>query len=36
MSRACVHIGTHGHPVAKGHCRDALIQIRERAKETDI
>ena len=27
MSRACVHIGTHGHPIAKGHCRDALIQI---------
>ena len=27
MSRACVHIGTHGHLVAKGHCRDALIQI---------
>ena len=33
MSRACVHIGTHGHPVAKGHCRDALIQIREKVKD---
>ena len=33
MSRACVYIGTHGHPVAKGHCRDALIQIREKVKD---
>ena len=32
MSKACVHIGTHGHLVAKGHCRDALIQIREKVK----
>ena len=33
MSRACVHIGTHGHLVAKGHCRDALIQIQEKVKD---
>ena len=33
MSKACIHIGTHGHLVAKGHCRDALIQIREKVKD---
>ena len=33
MSRACVHIGTHGHLVAKGYCRDALIQIRKKVKD---
>ena len=27
MTRACVHIGTHDHPVAKGHCRNAMVQI---------
>ena len=32
MSRACVHIGTYGHLVVKGHCRNALIQIREKVK----
>ena len=29
MSRACIHIGTHVHPVAKGDCRDAMDQIRD-------
>ena len=29
MSRACIHIGTHMHPVAKGDCRDAMDQIRD-------
>ena len=32
MSRACIHIGTHKHPVAKGDCRDAMDQIREEIK----
>ena len=27
MSRACIHIGTHMHPVVKGDCRDAMNQI---------
>ena len=29
MSRACIHIGTHMHPVAKEDCRDAMDQIRD-------
>ena len=32
MSRACIHIGTHKHPVAKGDCRDEMDQIREEIK----
>jgi len=27
-TRVCVHVGPHKHLVAKGQCRDALIQIR--------
>ena len=27
MSRACIHIETHIHPIAKGDCRDAMDQI---------
>ena len=33
MSKACVHIRTHRHPVAKDHCRDVLIQIWEKVKD---
>ena len=29
MSRACIHFGTHEHPVAKGNCRAAMEQIRD-------
>ena len=25
MTRACIHIGTHNHLVAKGHYRDAMV-----------
>ena len=32
MLRACIHIGTHKHPVAKDDCRDAVDQIREEIK----
>ena len=32
MSRACIHIGTHKHLVAKGDCRDAMDQIRKEIK----
>ena len=32
MSRACIHIGTHKHPVAKGDCQDAMDHIREEIK----
>ena len=32
MSRACIHIGTHKHPVAKDDCRDAMDQIRKEIK----
>ena len=32
ISRACIHIGTHKHPVAKGDCRDTMDQIREEIK----
>ena len=28
MSRACIHFGTHEHPIAKGNCRAAMEQIR--------
>ena len=33
MSRACINKGIHGHPIAKDHCRDALIQIWEKVKD---
>ena len=33
MMQACIHIGTHNHPIAKGHCRDAMVQIREIVKD---
>ena len=29
MSRACIHFGTHEHPVAKGNYRAAMEQIRD-------
>jgi hypothetical protein len=29
MSRAAVHFGTHGHPVADGKCREAIDIIRQ-------
>ena len=32
MSRACIHMGTHLHPVAKGDCRVVMDQIREEMK----
>ena len=32
MSRACIHMGTHLHPVAKGDCRAAMDQIKEEMK----
>ena len=32
MLRACIHIRTHMHPVAKGDCRDAMDQIRDEIK----
>ena len=28
MSRACVHIGTHDHPIANGECREAMDIIQ--------
>ena len=33
MTRACVHFGTHEHPVATGECREAMDIIREKVKE---
>ena len=32
MSRACIHIRTHIHPIAKGDCRDAMEQICDEIK----
>ena len=32
MSRACIHMDTHFHPVAKGDCRAAMDQIWEEVK----
>ena len=32
MSRACIHIETHNHPVTKGDCRDVMDQIRDEIK----
>ena len=32
ISRTCIHIGTHKHPIAKGDCRDAMDQIRRRLR----
>ena len=32
MSRACIHMGTHLHPVVKGDCKAAMDQIREEVK----
>ena len=32
MSRACIHIGTHMHLVAKGDCTDAMDQVRNEIK----
>ena len=29
MSRACIHFGTHEHPVAKDNCRAAMEQIQD-------
>ena len=33
MTQVCVHIGTHEHPITKGHCRDAMVQIWEMIKD---
>ena len=33
MTRACIYIGIHDHQVAKGHYRDAMVQIREIVKD---
>ena len=33
MTKACDHIGYHEHPIAKGLCHDAVIQIREKVKD---
>ena len=33
MSRACVHFGTHEHPVATGDCREAMHIIREKVRD---
>ena len=27
MSRACIHFGSHLHPVAKDECKDAIMKI---------
>ena len=32
MFRACVHIGTHDHPIANGDCREAMDIIRAAMK----
>ena len=32
ISQACIHFGTHKHPVAKDDCRDAMDQIWEEVK----
>ena len=32
MTRACIHIGTHSHLVAKRDCRDAMEQIQDEIK----
>ena len=28
MSKACIHYGTHNHPVAKEECRETIAQIK--------
>ena len=33
MSRACIHFGTHEHPVATGDCREAMDIIREKVRD---
>ena len=33
MTQACVHFGTHDHPVATGECREAMDIIREKIRE---
>ena len=33
MIRACIHIGTHKNLVAKGHYRDAMVQIQKMVKD---
>ena len=33
MPRAYFHIGTHKHLIAKGHCRDAVVQIQKKVKD---
>ena len=33
MSRACVHFGSHDHPVATGDCREAMDIIREKVRD---
>ena len=35
MSRACIHMDTHLHPMAKEDCRAAMDQIREEVKLGD-
>ena len=32
ISRACIHFGSHKHPVAKGNCHAAMDQIRNTVK----
>ena len=33
ISRACVHFGSHDHPVATGDCREAMDIIREKVRD---
>ena len=33
MSCACVHLGTHKHPIATDECREAMDIIRERVRD---
>ena len=33
MTRACIHFGTHNHPVATGECREAMDIIQEKIRE---
>ena len=33
MSRACIHFGTHEHPVATRDCREAMDIIREKVRD---
>ena len=33
MTRACVHFGTHDHPVATRECREVMNIIQEKVRE---